>query len=140
MAVSLSTLSARQEEDLARLAADRLRHALRQRHDGAVLADFLEEDVRSALDSLDTLRAHLQDVLRALLAERPVPLDLLEASDDTHAQAAVLELESTLASLRRRMAQAAARVAVPTRSERSDAEGAQREPCATAEDQHPHRV
>jgi hypothetical protein len=104
-----------QEQDLARLAADRLREALRRRHDGAVLADFLEEDVRSALEGLDAVRAHLQELLGALLAERLVPLDLLEAGDDTFAQAAVLELESALGSLRRRMAQAAARVAAPAR-------------------------
>jgi hypothetical protein len=140
MAVSVSAALVSSEEDLARLAADRLRHALLQRHDGAVLADFLEEDVRSALESLDVVRAHLEDVLRALLAERPVPLDLLEAADDTHAQAAVQELESTLASLRRRMAQAAARVAVPARGQRSETEGAERDPRAAAEYQHPHRV
>ena len=144
MAVSVSAALVRRgaspEEDLARLAAGSLRHALLQRHDGAVLADFLEEDVRSALDNLDTVRAHLEDVLRALLAERPVPLDLLEAADDTYAQAAVLELESTLASLRRRMAQAAAWVAVPARRQRSDAEGAEREPRAAAEHEHPDRV
>jgi hypothetical protein len=98
-------------EDLPRLAADRLRHSLRQRHDGAVLADFLEDDLRTALYSLDAVRGHLEDVLGALLAERPAPLDLLEAGDDRHAQDALLELETALGSLRRRLAQAAARVA-----------------------------
>jgi hypothetical protein len=119
MSVSPSAVLARvpsaPEEDLARLAGDCLREALRQRHDGAVLADFLEDDVRSALENLDTVRAHLEDVLRALLAERPAPLDLLEAGDDVHAQTALAELESALASLRRRMAQAAARVAAAPR-------------------------
>jgi len=144
MAVSVSTAlvgpGASPEEDLARLAADRLRQALLQRHDGAVLADLLEEDVRSALAGLEDVRAHLQDVLRALLAERPLPLDLLEAADDTFAQAAVLELESSLGSLRRHLAQAAARVAGPSRARPSEAEGPESDPCAAAEHQHPHRV
>lgn len=96
--------------DLARLAADRLRGALLRRHDGAVLCDLLEEELRSALEGLEALRAHLEDVLSALLAERRAPLDLLEAGDDARAQAALLELEGTLGRLRRRLAQAAAGV------------------------------
>jgi hypothetical protein len=110
---ALATSRASVAEDLPRLAADQLRAALRQRHDGAVLADLLEEDLRAALEGLETLRAHLQDVLGALLAPRPTPLDLLEASDDGHAQAALSALEDTLGGLRRRLAQAAARVAAP---------------------------
>ncbi len=141
MAVILSTRPPpSQEEDLARLVAARLRRALLKRHDGAVLADLLEEDVRSALGSLEALRAHLEDVLRALLAERPLPLDLLEAADDTYAQAAVLELEATLASLRRHLSQAAARVAGPPHPRPSEAEGAEGDTRASAEHQHPHRV
>jgi hypothetical protein len=104
-------LSTAEPADLPRLAAERLRHALRRRHDGAVLADFLEEDLRTALSSLDTVRSHLEDVVGALLAEKHLPLDLLEAADDRYAQDALDALEATLSSLRRRMAQAAARVA-----------------------------
>lgn len=111
VSASLALASASSEEDLARLAADRLREALRKRHDSAVLVELLEEDLRSAMGSLDAVRSHLEDVLRALLAERPAPLDLLEAGDDRYAQAALTELESALGGLRRRMAQAAARVA-----------------------------
>jgi hypothetical protein len=144
MAVSVSDALVRRgpstEEDLARLAADRLRQALQQRHDGAVLADLLEEDLRSALDGLDVVRAHLEDVLHALLVERPMPLDLLEAADDTYAQAAILELESTFACLRRHLGQAAARVAGPSRGQGSEAEGAEGDTRAAAEHQHPHRV
>ncbi len=103
-------------EDLPRLAAEQLRRLLRQRHDGAVLADFVEEELRTSLDSLDAVRQHLEDVLRALLAERPAPLDLLEAADDIRAQAALSSLEATLASLRRRLAQAAQRVAAAPRT------------------------
>jgi hypothetical protein len=111
--VSASLIPAREHPagDLARLAADRLRRSLVRRHDGAVLSDLLEEDLRTALENLDSVRLHLEDVLRALLAERPAPLDLLEAGDDRHAQDALEELESALASLRRRLAQAAQRVA-----------------------------
>ncbi len=118
MAASASAALARSpldDGDLPRLAADRLRHSLRQRHDGAVLSDLLEEDLRSALDNLDAVRGHLEDVLRALLAERPAPLDLLEAGDDRHAQDALTELESALGSLRRRLAQAARRVSTAPR-------------------------
>lgn len=104
------------EEDLPRLAADRLRQVLRQRHDGAVLADLVEDDLRAALEGLETLHAHLQDMFGALLAQRPTPLELLEAADDSHAQAALAALEDTLGGLRRRLAQAAARVAAPARS------------------------
>jgi hypothetical protein len=113
---ALTTSRASPADDLPRLAAERLRRHLRQRHDAAVLADFLEEDLRASLDSLEAVRGHLQDVLVALLAERPVPLDLLEASDDGHAQAALSALEASLASLRRRLAQVAQRVAVAPRS------------------------
>ena len=108
---ALAPSAASLDEDLARLAANRLRHSLKARHDGAVLADLLEEDLRTAMDGLDALRSHLEDVLRALLSERPMPLELLEAGDDRYAQAALTELESVLGSLRRRMAMAAARVA-----------------------------
>lgn len=101
------------EEDLPRLAADRLRHLLRQRHEGAVLADLLEEDLRAALQGLEALGAHLQDVFAALLAQRLTPLELLEASDDAQAQMALAALEDTLVGLRRRLALAAARVAAP---------------------------
>jgi len=113
---ALATSNLSVAEDLPRLAAERLRRTLRQRHDGAVLADLLEEDLRASLEGLDAVRAHLQDVLGALLAERPAPLDLLEASDDGHAQAALSALETTLASLRRRLAQAAQRVATVPRT------------------------
>jgi hypothetical protein len=140
VSAALVRQEASEEEDLARIAADRLRQALLKRHDGAVLADLVEEEVRSALGSLEAVRAHLEDVLRALLAERALPLDLLEAADDTYAQAAVLELESTLASLRRHLAQAAARVAGPSRTRRSETEGAEGDARASAEHQHPHRV
>ena len=101
----------RSDGDLARLAADRLRQALRRRHDSAVLTDLLEDDLRSALDNLDAIRLHLEDVLGALLADRPAPLDLLEAGDDRYAQDALGELEAVLGSLRRRLSQAAQRVA-----------------------------
>jgi hypothetical protein len=107
--------SASELKDLPRLAANRLRQCLRQRHDGAVLSDLLEEDLRTALDNLDAVRGHLEDVLAALLAERPAPLDLLEAGDDRHAQDALTELETALGSLRRRLAQAAQRVAAAPR-------------------------
>lgn len=105
----------RGQGDLARLAADRLRRSLLPRHDGGVLCDLLEDELRTALESLESLRAHLLDVLSALLAERPRPLDLLEAGDDTRAQAALVELEATLDRLRRRLAQAAAGVGAPGR-------------------------
>jgi hypothetical protein len=101
--------------DLARLAADRLRERLFWRHDGAVLTDLLEEDLRAALLNLDILRSHLEDVFGALLAERPAPLDLLEAGDDRYAQAALDAMETALGSLRRRLAQAASQVAAPGR-------------------------
>ena len=114
MSPSVAALSpglASQPVDLPGLAVAQLRRHLSRRHDAAVLADAVEEDLRASLDSLETLRAHLEEVLRALLLERPAPLDLLEASDDAHAQAALVALESALGSLRQRLSQAAQRVA-----------------------------
>ncbi|MGO8970303.1 MAG: hypothetical protein ACLQDQ_12115 [Myxococcaceae bacterium] len=113
---ALSTSRVSPAEDLPRLAAEQLRRLLRQRHDGAVLADFVEEELRTSLESLEAVREHLEDVLRALLAERPAPLDLLEAADDVQAQAALSSLEATLQSLRRRLAQAAQSVAAAPRT------------------------
>ncbi|HXX30774.1 MAG TPA: hypothetical protein VEJ89_08650 [Myxococcaceae bacterium] len=96
--------------DLARLAVDQLRPSLGARHDGVVLCDLLEDELRSALDGLESVRGHLEDVLRALLDPHPAPLDLLEAGEDAHAQAALAALEVTLASLARRLTRLAAGV------------------------------
>jgi hypothetical protein len=116
MSTALAALEAPETADLARLAADRLRRLLHRRHDAAVLTDLLEDELREALGSLEALRVHLEEVLGALLEERPAPLDLLEAGDDGHAQDALCRLERALAGLRRRLAQAAAQVTAAPRT------------------------
>jgi hypothetical protein len=115
MATASAALEAPERADLAQLAADRLRQLLHRRHDAAVLTDLLEEELREALGSLEALRAHLEEVLGALLGERPAPLDLLEAGDDGYAQQALCRLECALGGLRQRLAQAAAHVAAAPR-------------------------
>ena len=50
--------------------------------------------------------------MSTLLEPRPTPLALVEAADDSLAQAALLSLEETLTSLRRRLSQAAAQLRI----------------------------
>lgn len=99
-------------ESLSRTAADALRRALATSSCGGVLSTQVEEDLRSALVGLEALHSHLEELVSTLLAPRPTPLALVEAADDTHAQAALLALEETLNSLRRRLGQAAAQLRV----------------------------
>ena len=99
-------------ESLSRTAADSLRRALSSTSSGGVLSTQVEEDLRSALVGLEALHAHLEELVSTLLAPRPTPLALVEAADDSHAQAALLALEETLTSLRRRLGQAAAQLRV----------------------------
>lgn len=94
-------------ESLSRTAGDALRRALASSALGGVLSTQVEEDLRSALAGLEALQAHLEDVVTSLLQPRPTPLALVEAADDARAQAALLSLEETLTSLRRRLGQAA---------------------------------
>src|SRR5262249_25866823 len=94
-------------ESLSQTAGDALRRALASTAAGSVLSTQLEEDLRSARTGLEALHAHLEDLVAALLEPRPTPLSLVEAADDSHAQAALLSLEETLTSLRRRLSQAA---------------------------------
>jgi hypothetical protein len=97
-------------EALVHTAGNALRRALATRGDGGVLTALVEDDLRSALGGLEALQAHLEELVRALLEERPRPLALIEAADDSQAQAALLSLEESLTSLRRRLAQAAGRL------------------------------
>lgn len=77
-----------------------------------MLSTQVEEDLRSALVGLEALHSHLEDLVSTLLAPRPTPLALVEAADDSHAQVALIALEETLTSLRRRLGQAAAQLRV----------------------------
>lgn len=77
-----------------------------------MLSTQVEEDLRSALVGLEALHSHLEELVSTLLAPRPTPLALVEAADDSHAQVALLALEETLTSLRRRLGQAAAQLRV----------------------------
>ena len=97
-------------ESLSRTAADALRRALSSSTSGGVLSTQVEEDLRSALVGLEAIHAHLEDLVETLLEPRPTPLSLVEAADDSCAQAALLSLEETLTSLRRRLGQAAAQL------------------------------
>ena len=97
-------------ESLSRTAADALRRALAASTSGSVLSTQVEEDLRSALVGLEAIHSHLEDLVSTLLEPRPTPLSLVEAADDSRAQAALLALEETLTSLRRRLGQAAAQL------------------------------
>jgi len=99
-------------ESLSRTAGDALRRALASSGHGSVLSTLVEEDLRSALTGLEALHAHLEELVQTLLAPRPTPLALVEAGDDARAQAALVSLEETLTSLRRRLGQAAAQLRV----------------------------
>jgi hypothetical protein len=99
-------------ESLSRTAADALRRALATSGLGSVLSTQVEEDLRSALVGLEAIHAHLEDLVATLLEPRPTPLSLVEAADDALAQAALIALEETLTSLRRRMGQAAAQLRI----------------------------
>ena len=99
-------------ESLSRTAGDALRRALTSSGAGCVLSTQVEEDLRSALTGLEALHAHLEDLVSTLLTPRPTPLALVEAADDSRAQAALVDLEETLTSLRRRLSQAAAQLRI----------------------------
>lgn len=99
-------------ESLSRTAGDALRRALESSGTGSVLSTQVEEDLRSALTGLEALHAHLEDLVGTLLEPRPTPLALVEAADDARAQAALVSLEETLTSLRRRLSQAAAQLRI----------------------------
>ena len=99
-------------ESLSRTAADALRRALAASTSGSVLSTQVEEDLRSALVGLEAIHSHLEDLVSTLLEPRPTPLSLVEAADDSRAQAALLALEETLTSLRRRLGQAAAQLRI----------------------------
>lgn len=99
-------------ESLSQTAGDALRRALASSATGGVLSTQVEEDLRSALAGLAALHAHLEDLVATLLESRPTPLALIEAADDSRAQAALLSLEETLTSLRRRLGQAAAQLRI----------------------------
>lgn len=99
-------------ESLSRTAADALHRALAASTSGSVLSTQIEEDLRSALVGLEAIHSHLEDLVSTLLEPRPTPLSLVEAADDSRAQAALLALEETLTSLRRRLGQAAAQLRI----------------------------
>ena len=99
-------------ESLSQTAADALRRALAASSSGSVLSTQVEEDLRSALVGLEAIHAHLEDLVATLLEPRPTPLSLVEAADDSRAQVALVALEETLTSLRRRLGQAAAQLRI----------------------------
>jgi len=106
-----STPSDTSLDSLSRTAGDALRRALASSA-GSVLSTQVEEDLRSALTGLEALHSHLEDLVSTLLEPRPTPLSLVEAADDARAQQALVSLEETLTSLRRRLSQAAAQLRV----------------------------
>ena len=106
-----STQSDTSLESLSRTAGEALRRAL-STSSGNVLCAQVEEDLRSALGGLEALHSHLEDLVSTLLEPRPTPLSLVEAADDGRAQQALVSLEETLTSLRRRLGQAAAQLRV----------------------------
>src|SRR5262249_7391938 len=74
-------------ESLSQTAADALRRALAASTSGSVLSTQVEEDLRSALVGLEAIHSHLEDLVATLLEPRPTPPSLVEAADDSRAQA-----------------------------------------------------
>gem|GEM_PF-356115 len=109
--LAASTPSDTSLDSLSRTAGDSLRRVLASSA-GSVLSTQVEEDLRSALTGLEALHSHLEDLVSTLLEPRPTPLALVEAADDARAQQALVSLEETLTSLRRRLSQAAAQLRV----------------------------
>ncbi|MFZ5471215.1 MAG: hypothetical protein ACOZIN_17470 [Myxococcota bacterium] len=96
--------------DAVKEAVDRLEQTLPSREDCAVLADFLEDDLREGLEALEEVDAHFHDILDALREERPSPIRLLEASDDFRVLRRLEYLMVVVSQLRRRLAQAAGKL------------------------------
>lgn len=96
--------------DSIRECVDRLEAFLPAREDSAVLADFLEDDLREGLDAVADVEAHFSEVLEALQDVRPTPIRLLDAADDLRVLERLEYLMVVVAQLRRRLAQAAGRL------------------------------
>ncbi len=96
-----------QAVDAVAEAASRVEAVLPPRNDSAVLADFLEDDLREGLDAVADIEAHFHDVLEVLRSEALTPQMLIEASDDFRVLRRIESLAVVVAQLRRRLSQAA---------------------------------
>jgi hypothetical protein len=93
-------------------AAACLEAALPPREDAQVLVDFLTDELREGLAALDGVEAHFTDVLDALRAERLSPLALVEAAENVVVLDQLETLEGVVRQLRRRLSQAAGKIAL----------------------------
>src|SRR5687768_15845813 len=84
-------------------AVERLEGLLPVRTDSAVLADFLEDDLREGLAAIGEIETHFNEVI-TLLREGPVsPVRLTDAADDTRTLQRIEYLAVVVSQLRRRL-------------------------------------
>lgn len=93
-------------------ATARLEAALPPREDARVLVDFLGDELREGLAALDGVEAHFTDVLDALRSERLSPVALVEAAENAVVLEQLEALEGVVRQLRRRLSQAAGKLAL----------------------------
>ncbi len=106
-AATLSALS--HSVDSVGEAVERLESVLPAREDSAVLADFLEDDLRQGLEAIGEVDAHFTDLLDTLRSDRLSPITLLEAAEDYRVLNRLEYLTVVVAQLRR-LSQAAGKL------------------------------
>jgi hypothetical protein len=96
--------------DLAEEATARLARALPKDADTEVTLSLLEDDLREGLSALADLEAHFSELISALGAPRPRPIELLESAAEQRALSQVDALADLLPHLRRRVSRLAGRL------------------------------
>ncbi len=94
-------------------AVERLEAVLPRREDSAVLADFLEDDLRQGLEAVSEVEAHFTDVLDTLRSDRLSPITLLDAAEDFRVLSRLEYLNVVVSQLRKRLSTAAGRLQKP---------------------------
>ncbi len=99
--------------DAVRESVERLERLMPRREDSEVLLDFLEDDLREGLDALSEVESHFTDILDTLRDERPTPIRLVELAEDFRVLNRLEYLMVVVAQLRKRLSQAAGKLAHP---------------------------
>lgn len=97
--------------DAIRESVQRLESYLPEREDSEVLADFLEDDLREGLDAVAEVEGHFADIVETLRSEKLTPMALVDAAEDFRVINRLEYLMVVVAQLRRRLGQAAGRIA-----------------------------
>ncbi len=101
----------KQSVDAVRESVERLESFLPDREDSSVLADFIEDDLREGLDAVADVESHFAEIVEMLRAERLTPLALVDAAEDFRVINRLEYLMVVVAQLRRRLGQAAGKLA-----------------------------